>query len=110
MARRSALMRQSGIRFGQKLLIYGLALLAMGRAEGQKPYRAYADAGIAALQTWYDPATGLWKTTGWWNAANALEATIDYSAQTHNRAYLSDLATTFEKHQAGHFLNHYYDD
>ena len=36
------------------------------------PYRTYAEAGMAALMGWYDPACGLWQTSGWWNAANAL--------------------------------------
>src|SRR5579871_3712806 len=103
-------MRQGLIRMWLRCACIGFVLLAVGRAEGQKPYRAYADAGIAALQQWYDPTTGVWKTTGWWNSANALEAIIDYSARTHVRLYLPDIATTFEKHQAGRFLNKYYDD
>jgi predicted alpha-1,6-mannanase (GH76 family) len=103
-------MRRSSIRVWQGCTFVCLALLAVARAEGQKPYRAYADAGIAALQQWYDPATGVWKTTGWWNAANALEAVVDYTERTHTRAYLSDIATTFEKHRTGRFLNRYYDD
>ena len=73
-------------------------------------YRHYADRAAAALQEWYDPARGLWNTTGWWNSANAMEAMIDYSARTGSRKYREDLATCFDKHQAGRFLNRYYDD
>jgi hypothetical protein len=50
-------------------------------AQGGK-YRSRADAGIATLHGFYDDAKGLWQTTGWWNSANALETTIDYSART----------------------------
>ncbi|MGH9159149.1 MAG: glycoside hydrolase family 76 protein [Vicinamibacteraceae bacterium] len=73
-------------------------------------YRAAADAGMAALDGWYDPATGLWESTGWWNGANVLEVTINYSARTGSTRYLDVLANTFERHSAGHFLNDFYDD
>jgi predicted alpha-1,6-mannanase (GH76 family) len=75
-----------------------------------EPYRRYAGAAAAALHEWYRPQTGTWRTTGWWNAANALEAVIDYTALTGDRTYLPVLATTYEKHQAGGFLNEFYDD
>ena len=29
-------------------------------------------AAVDTLQKWYNPNTGLWETTGWWNAANIL--------------------------------------
>ena len=45
-------------------------------------YRAWANAGIAALQRWYRPGTGLWAGTGWWNSAGALTAVIRYTALT----------------------------
>ena len=44
-----------------------------------------ADAGMAALQNFYNSSTGLFNTpAGWWQAANALETTIDYSDRTCN--------------------------
>lgn len=68
-------------------------------------------AGMAALQIFYSFSTGLWKTTEWWNAANALETTIDYSTLTDSLTYRSNIFNTFEKHKDKHFLNRwFYDD
>ncbi|HLJ56927.1 MAG TPA: glycoside hydrolase family 76 protein [Chthonomonadaceae bacterium] len=102
-----------------RTIIAALALAAT-LAQGQTPppaaagqsdsYRDRAKAAAAVLHGWYDPERGTWRTTGWWNSANALEAIVDYTAQTRDRTYLPDIANTFEKHQAGHFLNKYYDD
>jgi predicted alpha-1,6-mannanase (GH76 family) len=79
-------------------------------ASKKEPYRGYADAAVTALQRWYNPESGTWKTTGWWNSANALEALIDYEARTGDRSYLPAIANTFEKNRAKGFLNEYYDD
>jgi predicted alpha-1,6-mannanase (GH76 family) len=73
-------------------------------------FRAYADAAAAALQSLYDPTTGLFPTTGWWNSANALTALIDYSARTKTSTYVGDITTTFDKNGAQSFLNNFYDD
>jgi predicted alpha-1,6-mannanase (GH76 family) len=75
-------------------------------------YRAYAAAGIAALQRWYVPRTGRWKTTGWWNAANALTAVIGYTQRTGDLAHAGVIATTFRAARRRHasFINSYYDD
>ena len=73
-------------------------------------YRAYADAGIVALLGWYNSTTGLWESTGWWNAANALEAIIDYSLRTKTKTYQGIISATLEKNKRGNFLNNYYDD
>jgi predicted alpha-1,6-mannanase (GH76 family) len=73
-------------------------------------YRVYAGAGIGALQGWYNRATGLWESTGWWNSANALEAVIDFSLRTKTTTYQGIISTTFEKNKKGNFLNKYYDD
>ena len=77
-----------------------------------EPYRDWAAAAVAALQRWYRPRTGLWKTTGWWNGANALTAVIDYSQQTGERRYRYVIETTFGRAGRAHpgFSNDYYDD
>ncbi len=70
-----------------------------------------ADAGMAALQNFYNSSTGLFSTpAGWWQDANALETTIDYSARTGNTLYTGDIATTFNDNNSNNFLNGYYDD
>ena len=76
----------------------------------QGNYRARADAGIAALQSFYNSGTGLWNTTGWWNSANALETTIDYCVHTNTTTYCSNIANTFDKHKGSNFINNFYDD
>ena len=75
-------------------------------------YRAWADAAARALQRWYNPRTGLWKTAGWWNCANALTALIQHSQRTGQRRYLSVIETTFGRAQRVNpeFSTEYYDD
>jgi predicted alpha-1,6-mannanase (GH76 family) len=76
------------------------------------PYRAWAGQAVEALQRWYNPRTGLWKTAGWWNSANALTAVIQYSQRTGEHQYRYVVETTFGR--AGRvnpgFSNEYYDD
>ena len=75
-------------------------------------YRAWAGAAAAALQRWYNPRTGLWKTAGWWNCANALTAVIKHSQRTGERRYQYVVETTFGRAQRVNpgFSNEYYDD
>jgi predicted alpha-1,6-mannanase (GH76 family) len=73
---------------------------------------------VATLQTWYDPSTGIYKTTGWWNSANAITVLADYARVSKSAEYNQVLANTFtaaqktledKKPHAG-FLNKYLDD
>jgi predicted alpha-1,6-mannanase (GH76 family) len=70
------------------------------------------DAGLGAqkLQSWYDPKTGLWKTTNWWNAANATTVLVNYSMASGSTDYQRAIENTFRLNSAHGFLNHYYDD
>ena len=91
--------------------VLGATLLAATVNAAPAPdYRSDADAGVAALQRWYNPSTGLFSTTGWWNSANALNAIIDYSARTGSTYYRPDIANTFDRNAGGGFINNYYDD
>jgi predicted alpha-1,6-mannanase (GH76 family) len=73
---------------------------------------AAAAAGVAALQRWYVPSTGLWRTTGWWNSANALTAVIGYTRATGDQSFAGVIETTFARAPRRHadFVNDYYDD
>ncbi len=73
-------------------------------------YRAYALACLEALQGWYNPANGLWDSTGWWNAANALEALLDHALLTGTNFSSSVMTNTYERNVKNKFFSHYYDD
>jgi predicted alpha-1,6-mannanase (GH76 family) len=91
----------------------GRALSNRRSGSGREPdYRNCAAAGIAALQRWYDPASGLWRGTGWWNCANALTALIRYAKLTGENSHADVIATTFTAAQRRHtgFVNHFHDD
>lgn len=68
--------------------------------------------GVRTLQSWYDPSTGLYKTTGWWNSGNATTVLVDYARVSKSTQYNSVLANTFTTAQKTslNFLNNYYDD
>ncbi len=78
----------------------------------QPDYRAWAAAGMAALQRWYRPWTGCWGTTGWWNSANALTAVIAYTRRTGDERYRGVVERTFRVARRWHrnFLVSFYDD
>lgn len=61
------------------------------------------------LQCWYNDK-GLWDTTGWWNAANCLEAIASVIELTDGQQYLGVLEKTFARNRRDDFLNEFYDD
>ncbi|HLI42401.1 MAG TPA: glycoside hydrolase family 76 protein [Streptosporangiaceae bacterium] len=82
-------------------------------AAGPDPaFRDWAGQAAAALQRWYRPRTGLWKTAGWWNCANALTALIQHSQLTGERRYRHVIETTFARAQRVNpgFSTEFYDD
>jgi len=84
--------------------------VAVGVAE--RDYAARASAGIDALQRWYRPRTGRWRTAGWWNAANALVAVIRYTQCTGDQRYLGVVERTFlaAQRRRPDFIVGFYDD
>src|ERR1700754_2701335 len=92
-----------------------------------KEARRRAEVGVKALQRWYVPRTGLYRTTGWWNSANAITAVTDLMRVRGEKKYVGVLKTTFVQAQIAvpkeqqtvegkemtgfpGFLNKYYDD
>ncbi|KAL4814533.1 Six-hairpin glycosidase-like protein [Aspergillus spinulosporus] len=61
------------------LSIISFTTLALSRAAAANPETAVSRAITAAdaLQTWYNRATGIWDTCGWWNGANCMTTLAD---------------------------------
>jgi predicted alpha-1,6-mannanase (GH76 family) len=100
-------------------LLSGCATLHRGqshRATALAPpaanYLEHSTAAVRTLQTWYTPSTGLYRTTGWWNSANAITALVDYARVSGATQYNETLANTFTAAQKTNpqFLNKFYDD
>ncbi len=75
-------------------------------------YRQRAALGVERLQSWFDPATGLYSTTGWWNSANSITTLADYSRVTTDKQYEGVFPEVFSaaQHKGPGFLNRFYDD
>ncbi len=72
-------------------------------------FNANTAASASALQQWYNSG-GLWNSTGWWNAANCIEAVENEIIANNDLPSLSILSNTFALNSGGNFLNDYYDD
>ncbi|WP_158750972.1 glycoside hydrolase family 76 protein [Acidobacterium sp. S8] len=84
-------------------------------ADGQQQkdnYLQQATNGIHTLQTWYSHDTGLYQTTGWWNAANSITVLANYARLSGSKEYQPVFANTFQQAQetSAGFLNDYCDD
>ena len=96
-----------------RLLIITISVLLVAASSAAAPFgddfNGETALATSALQQWYN-TNGLWDTTGWWNAANCVEA-IENAITTQNGGpYLSVLDETFRHNSRGNFLNDYYDD
>src|SRR5689334_5737046 len=81
------------------LAAVGCAFVAATPSAEANDHRVSAQAKDAAntIMRWYDPATGLWKTTNWWNAANILTGLMDLDLEGHTHRYADVAANTYAK-------------
>jgi predicted alpha-1,6-mannanase (GH76 family) len=107
------------LKFGISLFL--LLTINYCNAQTEKDFTTHA---VETLQKWYNHETGLWETTGWWNAANVLTGIIRYSAVTGDKSFVEVIENTFlktkkftipatEKQQektVENYINEYYDD
>ncbi len=91
------------------LLLLASVRLSHGAGFAGDDFAANTAIASRALQRWYNPQ-GLWDTTGWWNAANCLEAVENAIVANNGGAYLDVLEKTFDRNSAKNFLNEFYDD
>lgn len=95
------------------------AVAACGGSDGERepgPYQTQATRAMVALADRYKELTGVFDFN-WWQSANALEATIDYTRITGDQTYLPFVANSYDVIVAGRsidtsgdFLNDLYDD
>lgn len=86
--------------------------------------RYMCKSAVATLQTWHNPKTGLWETTGWWNAANIVTLLCNYQSASGDTSYMPVIRRTFALNRrlqipaqanaaawvCEDFINDYYDD
>ncbi len=93
------------------LLALGAARDSHGAAVAGDDFNANTATGVSVLQGWYN-SSGLWTTTGWWNAANCLEA-VENAILANNGGTVSlinVITNTFALNSSRNFTNNYYDD
>lgn len=106
------------------ILLLIVIISVYGCNTNQDNTRNQATVCLETLQGWYNEDTGYWKTTSWWNAANALTAIIDYTELTGSDEFRRVIDHTFETCKefevempdpadnwiCRNFINDYYDD
>jgi predicted alpha-1,6-mannanase (GH76 family) len=120
-------MRTVSLRAVLLLLLITISAAAQQPSVSHQESMRRLQAGIEALQQWYLPDTGLYRTTGWWNAANAMTTLADAMRAVGSHEEEATLANTFRaaqitippQQQVGvrakmtgfpGFLNKFYDD
>jgi predicted alpha-1,6-mannanase (GH76 family) len=89
-------------------VIYGMSGFSSHAVVGDD-FNANSETAAITLQQWYN-SSGLYDSTGWWNAANCLEALENVIAANNDTNYLSVLTNTYNLNESGNFLDSYYDD
>jgi predicted alpha-1,6-mannanase (GH76 family) len=68
---------------------------------------------LVALNDWFNPLRGRWKTTGWWNAASILTTITRFARLSGDDGCLDMLPSIFAPRwrlRRRDFINNYYDD
>lgn len=93
------------------VLVPGL-LQASAQSTSRAVAMARARAAATALLQLYDRDTGLFRTTGWWNSANAITALADLARVTGDHSYSDTFRNTFLQapRKFASFQNEFYDD
>jgi predicted alpha-1,6-mannanase (GH76 family) len=94
----------------QKFLFALLLAASACRAQDAPEFLARSASGLATLQKWYVEDTGLWRTTNWWNAANAVTVLVQYTRLSRVSRFRPVIKNTFERNRGNEFLNEFYDD
>jgi predicted alpha-1,6-mannanase (GH76 family) len=99
-------------RLGALLGAFLLALPAAAQAAPAAPAPAvkWITEASATLDGWYDQSDGQYRTTNWWNTANALRAQLVASALLGNNLGPERAANTYNQNIGTWFRNDYYDD
>src|SRR6476646_6608684 len=90
-------------------LVLARLLAAHAEIRPGDDFNANTSEAAESLQQWYN-RKGLWDSTGWWNAANCVEAIENVIVAQNGGPYLRVLDETFRKNSRTNFLNEYYDD
>jgi predicted alpha-1,6-mannanase (GH76 family) len=87
------------------ILIFGINIAF----SSENDFNANTAASGIILQQWYN-TNGLWDTTGWWNAANCVEALENVVVANNGQDYLNVIGNTFMLNAKEKFLGDAYDD
>lgn len=106
------------------ILTIGLSFLSIHGFCQRKISHQQALVLVDQLEDYYNPHTGLWETTSWWNGANVLTALIQYGKLMNDDSIQSIIENTFQKTRrfdvpetkdnmawtCENYINDYYDD
>jgi hypothetical protein len=95
--------------FKALLVVVATSLNCHGSVVPGDDFNANTGSAVTTLQQWYN-GSGLWDTTGWWNAANCIDAIGARIIGVNGGALTNVLANTFSLNSSGDFLDDYYDD
>lgn len=99
-------------RLGALLGAFLLTLPVAANAAPAAPAPAvkWITEAAATLDHWYDQSNGQYRTTNWWNAANALRSQLVASALLGDNLGPQRAANTYNQNIGAWFRNDYYDD